>query len=169
LGKTGFYHTRPNESPLPDPIAYLLTWTTYGTWLSGDDRGWVMRGKGLQLPDPIIRQRTEQLLTETPCVLTPEQRTLVEQTIADHCRIRHWHLHAVNCRTNHIHAVVTSDRHPDDVRDQFKAWCTRRLNKLAQSHGDNARENWWTERGSKRYINDDHSLECAIRYVNEAQ
>ena len=37
--------TRPNEPPMPEPLAYYLTWTTYGTWLPGDERGWVWRGK----------------------------------------------------------------------------------------------------------------------------
>ena len=23
-----------------EPLAYFLTWTTYGTWLPGDERGW---------------------------------------------------------------------------------------------------------------------------------
>jgi REP element-mobilizing transposase RayT len=128
-----------------------------------------MRGKGFQLPDSILMKRSEKLLTDSPCFLTPEQRSLVEQTIADHCRVRNWHLHTVNCRTNHVHVVVASERHPDDVRGQFKAWCTRKLNEFAQTRGEIARENWWTERGSKRYINDEHSLECAIRYVKEAQ
>jgi hypothetical protein len=36
-------------------------------------------------------------------------------------------LHAVNCRSNHVHVVVTANRDPDEVREQFKAWCTRRL------------------------------------------
>ena len=33
------------------PLAWFITWTTYGTWLPGDDRGWTERGKGSQLPD----------------------------------------------------------------------------------------------------------------------
>jgi hypothetical protein len=32
-----------------DPIAYFLTWTTYGTWLPGDERGWYAKqASGLQ-------------------------------------------------------------------------------------------------------------------------
>ena len=27
------------------PLAYFLTWTTYGTWLPGDERGWIEAGK----------------------------------------------------------------------------------------------------------------------------
>ena len=66
-------------------------------------------------------------MTEDACILDLEQRRLVEKTIADHCRIRGWELHAVNCRTNHLHVVVTADRDADTVREQFKAWCTRKL------------------------------------------
>ena len=32
---------RDCEPPLPEPLAYFLTWPTYGTWLPGDERGWV--------------------------------------------------------------------------------------------------------------------------------
>jgi hypothetical protein len=29
--------------PMNEPLAYYLTWTTYGTWLPGDERGWVAK------------------------------------------------------------------------------------------------------------------------------
>jgi hypothetical protein len=40
------------------PIAFFLTWSTYGTWLPGDDRGWVEYCHGFQLPDPILGNRS---------------------------------------------------------------------------------------------------------------
>ena len=164
---------RPNEAPMPDPLAYFLTWSTYGTWLPGDERGWVEYRHGWKLPDPIRKLEAEARMTEDACVLDDEQRSVVEKTIADHCRIRGWELHAVNCRTNHLHVVVSSDRHPDEVRKQFKAWCTRRLRELERKGSsapeEAARENWWAERGSRRYINDEESLEAAILYVQEGQ
>jgi REP element-mobilizing transposase RayT len=154
---------------MPDPLAYLLTWTTYGTWLSGDDRGWVQRGDGFQSPNPIRKQSAERLMKEPPCYLDDEQRLLVEQTIAEHCRIRGWQLHTVNCRTNHVHVVIAADCHPEDSRDQFKAWCTRKLNELQRIRSQFARKNWWTERGSDRYIDSEESLEAAILYVRDWQ
>ena len=33
-----------------EPIAFFLTWTIYGTFLQGDERGWHRRRQGLQLP-----------------------------------------------------------------------------------------------------------------------
>jgi len=160
---------------LPEPLAYFLTWPTYGTWLPGDDRGWVRRHRGHQLPDPPLQLETLARMTEDACPLDEDQRRLVEATIADHCRIRSWTLHAVNCRTNHLHVVVTAGLHPDQVREQFKAWTSRKLKQLERDRTSESvapsgiRTRWWAERGSSRYLNDDDSLEAAILYVRDAQ
>jgi predicted nucleic acid-binding protein len=34
-----------------DPLALFLTWTTYGSWLSGDERGWVEKPGCFREPD----------------------------------------------------------------------------------------------------------------------
>ena len=110
-----------------EPLAYLLTWTTYGTWLPGDERGWVEKPGQFREPD-IERQRQALMrMTESAIVLDAEQRAIVESVIKKHCEIRKWTLHAAGCRTNHVHVVVTADRHPDVILDQLKSWCTRRL------------------------------------------
>lgn len=166
-----------NEAPLPDPIAYFLTWPTYGTWLPGDERGWVEYQRGWQFPDPARQIKAKAFMREDACLLDARQRQLVQSTIADHCRIRNWTLHAVNCRSNHLHVVLTADVHPDQVREQLKAWCTRKLKELEQSRNTNpthqrgrsARQHWWAERGSKRYINSTEGLEAAIIYVHDCQ
>ena len=85
------------------------------------------------------------------------------------CDIRRWHLHAVNARTNHVHAVVTAGIPPDKVMDQLKAWCTRRLNEYDTARGAARREHWWTRHGSTRYINDVEYLQNAVQYVMERQ
>jgi len=109
-------------------------------------------------------------MTEDACILDGEQRLLVEETIEKHCEIRHWILRAVSCRSNHLHVVVSSERDPNDIRKQFKAWCTRRLKELDTKRGvPKVRQNWWAERGSCRHIGDDDSLEAAIFYVDDAQ
>jgi REP element-mobilizing transposase RayT len=161
--------SRPHEAPMSDPLAFLLTWTTYGTWLPGDERGWVKRGKGYQLPNPRRKQNAMRSMTESACRLDPEQRALVEKTITDHCEIRGWHLYAINCRTNHVHVVVAADMDPEDIGEQFRAWCTRKLNELQRSRSQPTRENWWTERGSGRHLDDEESLEWAILYVRDTQ
>jgi REP element-mobilizing transposase RayT len=162
---------RPHEPPLPDPLAYFITWGTYGTWLPGDERGWVEYHRGWQFPDPVRRLEASAIMTEDACRLDPQQREAVHQQIAETCRHRGWQLHAVNCRTNHLHVVVTAPVDPKVVRSQLKAWCTRKLKSLAGALDPAAtvRENWWAERGSQRYLNDEVSLEAAIIYVRDGQ
>jgi len=170
---------RECEPALPEALAYFLTWPTYGTWLPGDERGWVQYRRGMRLPDPILKREAAARMTEDACCLNAEQRRLVETTIADHCRVRGWTLYAVNCRSNHVHVVVAANRDPKEVREQFKAWCTRRLKAREQEsrHGLSApaeidetiRENWWAERGSAIYINDEEGLEAVIHYVLDEQ
>ncbi len=154
---------------MPDPLAFFLTWTTYGTWLPGDERGWVRKCRGFQISDPGKERAARERMTEPPCALDSEQRRLVEKTIRDHCRIRGWELYALNCRAKHVHVVVSAEVEPETVRDQLKAWCTRRLRELEQSRTGVRREKWWTQRGSQRYIGDEQSLEAVIRYVLDFQ
>jgi REP element-mobilizing transposase RayT len=168
---------RVNEPPMPEPLAYFLTWSTYGTWLPGDERGWIQHDHGWQLPDAVRKLEAEAHMTEDACRLDGEQRDVVERQIAETCNIRGWHLHAVNCRSNHVHIVVTAAPRPKIVRNQLKAWCTRRLKELEAARrdeqrrvkGSGIRENWWAERGSQRFINDSESLEATILFVRDGQ
>jgi REP element-mobilizing transposase RayT len=166
-------NTEVGRIPHDEPLAYFLTWTTYGTWLPGDERGWVEKPGQFREADLQRQQAARQRMTEPALTLDTEQRRVVEDTIAEHCRIRDWHLHAVNARTQHIHVVVTAPgRNPDDVMDQIKAWCTRRLKELErrrQPAGEKIRQNWWTQRGSKLWLNTTASLEEKTHYVLEEQ
>ena len=149
-----------------DPIGYFLTWVTYGTWLPGDSRGWVEFRCGWQPPDPVLELEAKASMTEDACILSPEQRQVVETQIGETCRYRGWTLHAVNCRSNHVHVVVTAEvSDPAKIRSDLKAWATRTLKKRF----DSKRTNWWAERGSIRYLNRDEDLEAAVRYVRDGQ
>jgi REP element-mobilizing transposase RayT len=141
---------------------------TYGTWLPGDARGWVKYQNGWQLPDPIREREAKALMSEDACILTREEREVVEAQIAETCAHRGWTLHVVNCRSNHVHVVATADvADPDKIRMALKAWATRALKEMKEL--DDARDNWWAERGSIRYINREDDLEAAILYVRDGQ
>jgi REP element-mobilizing transposase RayT len=155
---------------MADPIAYFITWSCYGTWLPGDQRGWVEYRKGWQLPDPIKELEAKARMTEDACRLDSQQREAVNEQIAETCEHRQWLLNAVNCRSNHLHVVLSAARAPKLIRAQLKAWCTRRLKELAVERNDDVgRDNWWAERGSQRFINDEYSLEMAVLYVRDGQ
>ncbi|MBX3449952.1 MAG: transposase [Planctomycetaceae bacterium] len=151
---------------MAEPIAFFLTWNTYGTWLPGDSRGWVEYRRGWQLPDPVLERENVARMTEDACRLTAEQRVAVERQIAETCQHRQWHLHAVNCRSNHVHVVVSApNTSPRKLRCDLKAWATRCLNHDLESN----RKNWWAQRGSIRHIDSATTLETCIRYTTQAQ
>ncbi len=150
-------------------IAFFSTWTTYGTWLPGDERGWFERRRGWREPNERRSFASALLMSADAVILTPMQRELVGSVIAEHSTFRGWALHAVNCRTNHVHVVVSAGEQPIELpREQFKAWCTRRLKEQATA-GGTARANWWTERGWDVYIDDDEELAAVVEYVLERQ
>ncbi|MBI1347858.1 hypothetical protein GC163_16400 [bacterium] len=156
------------------PLAYHITWTTYGTWLPGDSRGWVRdEAFGILPSEPETLSGARHRLREVPVILDESQREIVRSTIEEHCRIRDWHIHALNVRTNHIHLIVTSSVQPETIMCQLKAWCSRRLSAaagvtevVAKKAG---RRRWFTEHGSTKWINDNGYLEQAIHYVLHGQ
>src|SRR4029079_15443603 len=120
--------------------------------------------------DPAKHLEAKARMSEDACRLDAEQRQLVHAQIAETCHHRGWELHAVNCRSNHLHVVLTAPVEPKTVRNTLKAWCTRRLKELDLPRGLIAvRENWWAERGSQRYINDPDSFDASIIYTLEGQ
>ena len=150
---------------MDDPIAFYLTWPTYGTWLPGDHRGWVEHRRGWQLPDPIAWLEARSLMKENACRLSPVDRQIVEAQVAETCVSRGWILFAANCRSNHIHVVIGAcETSPKKIRNDIKAWSTRRLRAA-----DPNRDKWWAERGSERHIYTEESLETVVAYVTEAQ
>ncbi len=149
-----------------DPLGFLLTWPTCGTWLPGDARGWVRYRHGRREPDPALERRSAARMAEDECRLSPEERAIVERQVAETCAARGWTLHAVNCRSNHVHVVVSArEARPEKVRNDLKAWTSRRL----RERSDPDRARWWAERGSARHLFTEDALSNAITYVTEAQ
>jgi REP element-mobilizing transposase RayT len=154
------------------PLAYFITWITYGTWLPGDTRGWLKRGSSvIQEPDPTLAAAAEDAMREAPVVLTPAQRALVDSVIVKHCEIRKWILHTRNVRTNHVHVVVSAALDGDEVRTQLKAWCSRRLSEQVGllGNGKDGQRRWFTEKGDVQWIADEEHLANAVHYVHELQ
>ncbi len=152
---------------MDSPIAFFITIATYGTWLPGDERGWVEYQKGWQLPDPVRELEAAAKMAENAKILQARQRQLVEDQVRETCEHRKWICHAVNCRTNHMHAVVGAfETPPKRVRADLKAWCTRRLKENALPE---ITEDWWAERGSIRWVFDDEGLDQVVQYTLEGQ
>ena len=151
---------------MSDPLAFSITWPTYGTWLPGDERGWVEYHRGWHLPNNNLEQHCRACMTKKQCLLSIAERKIVLTQILETCEFRKWVHYASDCRSNHAHIVVgAANTLPKKIRVDIKAWCTRRLRERSRLE----QENWWAERGSIRYIWTEESLATVVRYVNEAQ
>jgi REP element-mobilizing transposase RayT len=152
------------------PLAFFITWTTYGTWLHGDPRGSFDHQGTYIRPDERHRQAAEDLMTDDPVTLTEEQRAIVDQVIAEHCTIRQWVLHTRNVRTRHVHVVVSAPMDGEKIRAELKKWASIRLSAhagLAQGDGKDGARRWFTEKGNIEEIWDDRHLQNAIDYTND--
>lgn len=149
-----------------DWFGLFITWTSYGTWLPGDGRGWRRRRGGHQLSQPLLEQWCRQRLKGEVVLLEPHDRKTIEEACSEHCKLRGWHLLAVSARSNHVHVVVAANENPQKVRDQLKANCTRRLRRQAIPL---IVERTWTLGGDCEILSDDADVEAAVLYVTEAQ
>src|SRR3954453_13231446 len=93
--------------------AYLLTFTTYGSWLHGDARGSHDReapgGTAWVPPSPELERRARALMKEPAMTLDAAQRESVDSSILRVCQERGYDALALNVRTSHVHAVVVAE------------------------------------------------------------
>lgn len=149
------------------PLAYLITFRTYGTWLHGDERGSVDRFHNRYRspyipPNAKWHRYNERRLRAEPLILRANQRKAIKEAIVETCRIRKWYLWAFNIRTNHVHTVVTANRQPEIVLNAFKANATRELKESGfWRHPFSP----WVRKGSKRRLWNERSIARAIDYV----
>lgn len=153
------------------PIAYLLTWTTYGTWLHGDERGSYdrkaksRRSKFLP-PDIRFEALRRSQLKHPPLLIEPPMRRVVRVAIEGDCDYRNWHLYALNVRTNHVHAVLGYHADPSRMLQTLKGRATRKLREAGLVDPDRP---VWTPSGSKTWLLDEDELRDAIVYVLHRQ
>ena len=114
------------------PLAYFITFRSYGTWLHGDERGSTDRHRN-QYGSPKIPKNPSwvgvnaRALPHPPVTLDTPRRGATDVAIRETCDIRGWRLRALNVRTNHVHAVVSAACEPDRVMTAFKANATRHM------------------------------------------
>src|SRR5712692_857600 len=89
------------------PLAYLITFRCYGTWLHGDERGSYRRSHGVIsgvsriAPKAGLKRAETEQLNHPPVSLNAEQRVVVEKAVREVCLHRKYDLRAINVRTNH--------------------------------------------------------------------
>jgi REP element-mobilizing transposase RayT len=150
------------------PLAYLITFRCYGTWLHGDARGSYRRN--YRLPERVsqvsplsgleLAERAQ--LKHVPLKLNQSQRMVIEQAIRDVCKHRKYLLRAINVRTNHVHTIVSTLSLPEPILGAFKSYSTRALrqNALLADEG-----RLWSRHGSTVYLWKERDVLKAMDYV----
>jgi REP element-mobilizing transposase RayT len=157
---------------MAEPVGFLITWTCYGTWLYGDERGSVddehnAYGTAYLPPDKRRIAGLRRRMRRPPFRLTKEARELITNTIEEHCRRRGWELPAVSARSNHVHVVVGfAGVAPEMMMGEWKAWSSRRLRERGLAAPG---QPVWTRHGSTRYVWKKSDLDPAVAYVVDGQ
>ncbi len=159
------------RSGLESSNTYLITFSTYGSWLHGDTRGSVDRlhndsGTPYLSEDREREEKEFQQLKHPMMKLDAQQRQVVGQVIAKVCEHRQWSLVTGQVRSNHVHVVVRGDTAPERIMIDFKAYATREL-RAQRLITENTQ--LWTRHGSTRYLNDEASILAACEYVNSQE
>jgi REP element-mobilizing transposase RayT len=162
------------------PFALFISWTCFGNWLPGDERGYVsntLLPGGMWLPkenvpgtpytkdDPLTQHQARILMNQPPTRLTSSQALAVAESLVGAAQKRGWRIPRASIMANHVHVVITEC--PDDGR------AVRRILKgvsqaaLSDEFGENRR--WWTRGGSDHYLHTEEAIMAAIRYVAEQQ
>jgi len=154
-----------------DFTTYLLTWRTYGSWLPGDERGWVDerrngRGEPMHGSDVRLEAAARAKMKAAAVILGDGQRRLVDDAIRAVCSAKKWPLHAVNVRTSHVHVVVSSPTSGDRTQVALKAAATHLLRERdSMPPGDVL----WSRGGSQRRLTREDALWAAVDYVRNRQ
>jgi REP element-mobilizing transposase RayT len=149
------------------PLAYLVTFRCYGTWLHGDRRGSMDRRHNVysssKIPANQSFENSDRVqLKYPPITLDARQRPVVEKAVRAVCEHRKYVLRCINVRTNHAHSVVTAMCKPEPILDAFKSYSTRALRR-ARLIGANQKP--WARHGSTIYLWKEKDVAKAMEYV----
>lgn len=154
------------------PIAYLLTFRTYGTWLHGDVRGSHQRGRGERTgtikidPNVPLNEKMASGMKQPAIAFNYARRKIVENAIIEVCEHRSYTLRALNVRSNHVHSVVSRAVKPEKIVNDFKAYSTRRLREQGEF---TSLEKVWSRGASTKYLWKPKNVEAAVEYVLYSQ
>ena len=148
---------------MPRMIGFMATWTTYGTWLQGDKRGYVKNATVLE-PNEALEKSNEELLKHEKVKIPKSIREIVKNAILKEAAAMNQNVYAIAVQSNHVHIVVESiGRTCGYSVGRFKKSATIALRK----HGFSGKI--WSKGFDKRYCYHRSELEAKIEYVEKHQ
>lgn len=142
-------------------IGYMITWTTYGTWLQGDKRRYVKDGKILQRDDTLLQSNLKRLKNPATRFDT-EHCAIVRRAILKKAQEIRQRIYAIAVCSNHVHIVA--ERTNESI-EKVVSFYKNAARLALRSNGFNGRV--WTKGFDKRFCFNREELEEKIKYVKD--
>jgi len=140
-------------------LGYMITWTTYGSWLQGDNRGYVKDGKILEKNDSLRKENIKRLKAGM-VQLTHQEQKIVREAILNKAQTLGQKIYPMAVCSNHVHIVAERISEPIEmVVSHYKnaARIALRANGFVGKV--------WTRGFDKRFCFNRQQLKSRIEYV----
>jgi REP element-mobilizing transposase RayT len=142
-------------------VGYMITWTTYGTWLQGGEKGFVkdrkVRGENIA-----IKKDCENKLEGKPVRLSRSEKNIVREAILDSAKRFRQKICAIAVYSNHVHVVAEYVGVPISVLVGYYKSAGRVALKECGFKGK-----VWTKGFDKRFCFSEKDLRARVDYVNK--
>jgi REP element-mobilizing transposase RayT len=143
-----------------ETIGYMITWTTYGTWLQGDRRRFV-KNREIHPPNKLLYDANKQKLSKNPVKLSKNHRQEAANAIIEKAKELNQKIYALSVFSNHVHIVAKYIPKPIGM---VVAYYKNAAQVALRRMGLTGRV--WTKGFDKRYCFDEKVLQKKIDYVN---
>ena len=141
-------------------FGYMVTWTTYGSWLQGDRRGYVHKGEVLGANEGLERANKRMRRGDAVRLKKAERDAIRRAILAEAERIGE-QIVALSVESNHVHVVVAAGGKPiSRVVGRLK--CAA----YYETQKDGVGRRLWTQGYDKRLCFDEEILRRRAAYVN---
>ena len=142
-------------------VGYMITWTTYGTWLQGEEKGYVKDGKVL-VKNKNLKRANQASQKEKTVRLTKQNRKVATEAILGEAKRLGQKIYSMAVCSNHVHIVVDGiDETIGVIVGRYKRAAAAAL----KTNGLTGKV--WTRGYDKRYCFDENSLKERIKYVRK--
>ncbi len=145
---------------MAETLGYMLTWTTYGTWLQGDYRGYVVKGGDVLREAKSLEQDNRERMVKDAVAFSVREQAVVRNAILGEADRLAQRIFALAVDSTHVHIVAGYTPLPiHKVAAYYKNAARQALKPLGR------RGKIWTRGYDKRFCFDREAINRRIDYV----
>jgi uncharacterized protein YlzI (FlbEa/FlbD family) len=142
-------------------VGYMITWTTYGTWLQGEGKGFVKKGE-VRGENIALKKSNIENMPGTAVKLGQKEKIIVREAIKEAAKRFKQKILAIAVYSNHVHIVCEYVDVPIGI---IVGYYKNAARAALQNNGFKGRV--WTSGYDKRFRFDEEALRARIEYVNK--